>query len=224
MSAATELIEELRTLGSAQAAKTYRRHGARGEVFGVSYAHLGKLTKRIKKDHALAQALWQSGIYDARILATMIADPAEMSEAELERWIDDLDCYALSSALAGLAARKPGLQARVERWIEREDEWPAYAGWVAMALLAQKDESLPDGYFQAVLDRIERDIHHSQNRVRYGMNEAVIAIGTRNRALEAAAKAAAGRIGKVLVDHGDTDCKTPDAAGYIDKVWTRRSA
>jgi len=71
-----DLMQELKSLGSEQYRKTYKRHGVQGEVYGVSYAHLGTLKKKIKIDHELALELWKSGNHDARTLATMIADPA----------------------------------------------------------------------------------------------------------------------------------------------------
>ena len=83
-------------------------------------------------------------------------------------------------------------------------------------------DALPDEYFERFLSTIERDIHESQNRVRHEMNSALIAIGIRNPALEEKALAAAARIGKVEVDHGETGCKTPDAAGYIRKTLERK--
>ena len=50
------------------------------------------------------------------------------------------------------------------------------------------------------------------------MNQALISIGLRSPSLRKAAVAAAGRIGKVEVDHGETSCQTPDAAAYIAKA------
>ena len=76
----TEILAELESLGSEQARKTYRRHGVGENQFGVSYSALGKLKKRIKTDHELALKLWESGNHDARILATMIADPQQAEE------------------------------------------------------------------------------------------------------------------------------------------------
>ncbi|MEO6710566.1 MAG: DNA alkylation repair protein, partial [Planctomycetota bacterium] len=69
-----------------------------------------------------------------------------------------------------------------------------------------------------LLARIEREIHDAPNRTRYAMNSALIGIGMRSNALERQAIAAATRIGTVAVDHGSTDCKTPDAASYIPKA------
>jgi len=84
-------------------------------------------------------------------------------------------------------------------------------------------EDLSDEYLKETLDFIEKNIHISKNRVRHSMNGALIAIGLRNEALRPLALAAAARIGAVKVDHGDTACKTPDAASYIEKTLARRT-
>ncbi|HEX7343423.1 MAG TPA: DNA alkylation repair protein, partial [bacterium] len=75
--------------------------------------------------------------------------------------------------------------------------------------------------FEKFLTIIEREIHRSKNRVREAMNGALIAIGMRNEKLQKQAIAAARRIGKVVVDHGETGCKTPDAEAYILKAAAR---
>lgn len=62
---ARELLKELETLGNEQTRKTYKRHGVGDNAFGVSYAQLGKLQKKIKTDHELALSLWASGVHDA---------------------------------------------------------------------------------------------------------------------------------------------------------------
>jgi hypothetical protein len=56
------------------------------------------------------------------------------------------------------------------------------------------------------------------------MNRALIAIGCRSPGLRKLADAAAKRIGKVEIDHGDTACKTPDAAEYIERTWAHSTA
>jgi 3-methyladenine DNA glycosylase AlkD len=220
---ATAVLRELEGLGTEQTRKTYRRHGVKGEQYGVLYAPLGKLAKRLKTDHALAGALWASGNHDARILATMIADPAVTTGAELDKWIRDVDNYVLADALAGLASRTPVARKKMEKWTRSTNEWIGRIGWGILARLAMSDTTLTDGDFDRYLEEIERLIHGSRNRVRDAMNMAVIAIGLRGAAFETKAVAAAKRIGKVEVDHGDTGCKTPDAVEYIGKVKAKRS-
>lgn len=221
---ATAVLRELERLGTEQTRKTYRRHGVKGEQYGVLYAPLGKIAKRLKTDHALARELWASGNHDARILATMIADPEAMTGAELDKWIRDVDNYVLADALAGFASRTPIARKKMEKWTRSTHEWIGRIGWGILARLAMSDTTLTDGDFDRYLAEIERRIHGSKNRIRDAMNMAVIAIGLRNSAFEKKAVAAAKRIGPVDVDHGETGCKTPDAVEYISKVKSRPSA
>jgi hypothetical protein len=87
--------------------------------------------------------------------------------------------------------------------------------------MAMRNQDLPDRYFEKYLKTIEKEIHGRKNRVRDAMNGAMIAIGMRSAALEKKATVAAGKVGKVEVDHGETGCKTPDAITYIKKGRAR---
>ena len=85
----SEVMAELKANGSEQTRKTYRNAGLRGEMFGVSYAFLKKLHKRVKVDHALALALWETNILDARIFACWVADADKTTVKLLETWARD---------------------------------------------------------------------------------------------------------------------------------------
>jgi 3-methyladenine DNA glycosylase AlkD len=209
----------LERAGSAQTRKTYTRHGAQEPMFGVSFAVLSGLVKRIRVDHELAQQLWETGNHDARMLAVKIADPARVSPAELDRWASGMNTRMCGGYVAMLAAESPHSHAKVRQWLASKDEAERCAGWSALSQLAQRDAAAPDAMFADALQRIEKSIHESGNREREMMNGAVIAIGCRSVALRKAAMSAAKRIGKVVVDHGDTACRTPDAAQYIEKTW-----
>lgn len=217
----SEVMERLEAVGTAQNRKIYGRHGVKGQLFGVSMAELKVLHKKIKVDHALALALWESGNYDARYLATFIADPKQADPALLDRWVADVDNYGITDAFVGFAARTAHIRAKAEAWTPVEEEWRGRAGWHLLSHLAAHDTSLPDGYFLAYLPQIEARIHTAKNRIRDAMNMAVINIAVRNPALEAAAIATAKRIGKIDVDHGETSCETPDAIAYIGKIKAR---
>ncbi|MGD9895058.1 MAG: DNA alkylation repair protein [Dehalococcoidia bacterium] len=221
---AGSVLQELESMGTEQNRKTYRRHGVADEIYGVSYANLGKLKKRIKVDHDLAMALWESGNHDARILATMVADPMRADEAMLDAWAHDLTDPVTADAVADLAARSGLAQPMAERWMASEDEWIGRAGWHTLARLAGRPDSPPDSYFEGYITTIERDLHTRKNRVREAMNSALIAIGVRGGLLEQKALDAAAAIGTVEIDHGETYCKTPDAADYIRKTLQRRQA
>jgi len=214
----TDAIKELRANGSAQTRKIARRHGAKGDMFGVSYAFLGKMKRKIKTDQRLAEQLWATGNQDARVLATMVADASGMAATTLESWANDLRDRGLAAALSNVAAEAPSAKKLMEKWTSAKNEMRACAGWHTLASLARQENGLDDAYFEAYVEKIEARIHRSENWVRYAMNNALINIGVRNPKLEKIAIAAAVRIGTVEVDHGETGCKTPEAASYIKKT------
>lgn len=218
-----EVMDTLRSKGKPNTAKVYARHGVTGECLGVSYADLGALERKLKLDHALALALWQTGVHDARILAGKIADPARMTRAEIEGWLADTDNYVINDAVSGLAGRMPEAAALARDWIESSDEWKGAAGWTVLVQLATGGH-IDEDEARGLIETIRARIHGAKNRTRYSMNSALIAIGGSMPALHEAALEAARAIGKVEVDHGETGCKTPDAASYIARMVEHAAA
>lgn len=219
-----EAMKALEKAGSAQARKTYARHGATEPLFGVSFATLGTLVKRIGVDHDLALALWDTGNFDARNLALKIADPAAISSRDLDRWAREMTVRMCLGYVAMLAAEGPHGRTKAQEWLESKDEGVASSGWALVGQLALRDPETPDAWFSERIVEIERGIHSAPNVAREAMNGALIAIGGRSAALRKAALAAAKRIGPVDVDHGDTDCQTRDATTYVEKMWAHAKA
>jgi 3-methyladenine DNA glycosylase AlkD len=218
-------VARLEADGTEQNRKIYRRHGARDPLWGVSFAILDRMAKEAGRDQALADGLWATGNHDARMLAFKVADPAVATEATLDAWLAEIDAYGLVDVFVGsLASRVPGVRERADRWTASSRDWTAQAGWDLYGQLALVDTSLDDTFFLALLERIEAGIGSAGNRTRHSMNGCLIAIGGRNEVLRAAAEATAGRVGVVVVDHGETGCKTPAAIPYIARVWDRKLA
>lgn len=219
----TETLAELKKLGTDQNVKIYKRHGAGENLYGVSFANLKTLKKKIKTNNDLARKLWNSKNVDAQTLATMITDPSQVDEEMIENWLKDITYYVLiDSFVSNIVSQTDIAKIKMELWTKSAEEWVGRAGWQLLALLAMKDESLTDNYLEKYLNRIEKRIHKSKNRTKDAMNSALIAIGMRNTKLKNKAIATAKRIGKVEVDHGETNCKTPDATAYIEKGWRRK--
>jgi 3-methyladenine DNA glycosylase AlkD len=216
-----EVMKELEACGSPQYRKTWARHGGEGEMFGVSYANLYRIQKAIKLNQALAEQLWATHNHDAQVLATLIADPQVSSDKQLEAWAKDLSNYGLALMFSQFVAKTPLARKKADKWNKSKEEFIGQAGWEVIAHLALSEQALQDDYFESYLKIIESDIHKRKNRVRYAMNGALIAIGLRNEKLRKQALSVAAKIGKVEVDHGDTNCKTPDATEYIKKSQYR---
>lgn len=213
-----EAMAELKKMGTAQNVKVYRRHGAKGDLFGVSFANLGALKKKIRKDHALALELWKTGNVDARTLACMIADPKELTARTADAWVKQIDYYCVADQFSALVAQSPHAITTMQKWMKSRKEYVRQCGYSVLSSLLAKREDVPDELCEELLAAIEKEIHASANRARYTMNGALISIGIFKPALRAKAVAAAKRIGHVEVDHGETGCKTPDAVPYIEKA------
>lgn len=213
-----QTMQALKASGTEQTRKTYARHGYPADTYGVSFAELKKLAKNLDGDQELARKLWATGNGDACTLATMIADPDQVTAKELDAWVKGVRFAALAQMLARFVADTDFAREKVDEWAKSSDEFVAETAYHVLCLLAVRDEDLDDDYFEDHLKTIESSIHKAKNRVRYGMNQAVISIGVRNPNLTKSALAVAKRIGKVKVDHGDTACQTPDAASYIQKT------
>jgi 3-methyladenine DNA glycosylase AlkD len=190
----------------------------------VSFAVLKVLVKRIGVDHELAQELWATGNHDARTLAVKIADPSRVKPAELDRWAGKGITRMCGGYVAMLAAESPHGDAKAKEWLASSDPSLRALGWTLSGILSHANEATPDEWFVKRIAEIEKTIHSASNSERDAMNMSLITIGGRNPALRKLATAAAKRIGKVEVDHGDTDCKTPDAVPYIEKMWAHATA
>ena len=215
-------LRELKRRGTAQNRKVYRRHGVGENMYGVSFADLRLLAKQIKTDQGLAVQLWATGNHDAQVLATLIADPAQFDAKTLDAWAKDLGNYVIADQFAGLAARTSYQRKKAEKWHTARGEWIGRAGWNLIGQLALHEPALPDSYFEPYLSEIETGIHLQKNRVREAMNNALIAMGARSAALQDKALRAAKTIGPVEIDHGETNCRTPDAAAYILRTVAHR--
>lgn len=215
------ILKELESYTSEDTKKVLIRHGAREPFFGVKVQDLKKIVKKIKTNHELSLQLYATGNSDAMYLAGLIADANKISKKDLNAWAKEAYWYYLSEyAVAWVAAEsKFGLELALE-WIESPKENIASSGWATLSnlCLIKDDTALDIELFSQLLDRVEKEIHQAQNRVRYTMNGFVIATGTSIKALTKKASEIGTRIGKVDVNVGNTSCKVPLATEYIQKV------
>jgi 3-methyladenine DNA glycosylase AlkD len=219
-----ETMSALEKSGSAQTRKTYARHGATGPMFGVSFATLKIMLKRIRIDHELALALWDTGNLDARNLAVKIVDPARMSVPDLDRWASVPTPRFCGDYVPYVAVDGPHARGRCDAWRASSNAAKRRSGWGLVGALAMRDEAMPDAWFALRLAEIEASVQASPNAQREAMLYALIAIGGRSAGLRKAATAAAKRIGKVEIDVGDTACKTPEAVPTMEKTWAHATS
>jgi 3-methyladenine DNA glycosylase AlkD len=213
----------LKKAGKPQTAAIYKRHGSGNNVFGTLSSEIAGLQKKIKVDHALALELWKTANAEARILALQVADPQKLTRADADRLVKDGPVRFLAPYLSGTLAQSPVADKTMRDWMRSPAECSREIGYgILSARLRDDPGSVSDADAEKMLATIEKEIHRSPNWARRAMNGALISIGVSKPALRKTAIEAAGRIGKVEVDHGETSCKTPDAAPYIEKASKRK--
>lgn len=191
-----EVLEELRRTADPARLAGMARYGiATDAALGVTVTELRALARRVGRDHALAAALWDTGVHEARILATMVDDPARVTKAQAEAWIADVASWDLCDGLCGnLLDRTPFVFVMAVAWSARDEEFVKRAGFVLMASSAVHRKDEPDERFEALLPAIRAGASDDRNLVKKAVSWALRQIGKRSPALHARAVETAERI------------------------------
>ena len=211
----------LKKAGTAQTRKTFARHGAPENFFGVKVGDLKVIAKQIKGNQELAYELYETGNSDAMYLAGIVADGSQMNKKQLDGWAKAAPWHMVSEyTVPGVAVDSPHARDLAVKWIKSKKELIACCGWNTYAgvLATTPDEDLDLKEIESLLKQIETDIDKAPGRVRYTMNGFVISVGGYVKPLAKKAKATAKKLGKVEVEMGDTACKVPLATEYIEKM------
>jgi len=190
------VIAELKRRGTKAGRDGMARYAILSDkAFGVSVGALRQLAKRLGTDRDLAAVLWKSGWYEARMLATMVDDPAQVTVAQMDRWCGDFDNWAIcDTACFHLFDRTPHAWGRVSAWAKKKDEFGRRAAFALMWGLSVHDKRSGDAPFLEGLALIERAAGDDRNFVKKAVNMALRAVGKRNPALNTAAIAVARRL------------------------------
>jgi len=189
---ADQLIQRLRTLANPANVAGMARFGINpAGTLGVSIPIIRGLAKG-RRDHQLALDLWASGIHEARILAAMVDDPAQVTASQMESWVLDFDSWDVCDQVCmNLFDRVPIAFEKAAEWAARPEEFVKRAGFALMAVLAWHDKTAPDDRFLAFLPIIQREAGDKRNFVKKAVNWALRQIGKRNAVLNQAAIKAA---------------------------------
>jgi len=221
---AKDVLTELKGLGSENIKKILMKHGISEPLYGVRIEDLKKIQKKIKKNHELAIQLFDSGVYEAKYLAGLIADESKWTKKDLQKWANNAGSQAIHEyTIAWVSSEsKWGLELALE-WIESKNEKIASSGWSTLASIVsiREDKDLDIQMLRKLMQRVSKEIHKAPNRVRYTMNGFIISVGCYVKELTEEAIKIGKSIGEVTVDMGDTSCKVPFSPDYIQKVKTR---
>lgn len=167
------------------------------KAFGVSMGTMQTLAGKAGHDHALAEALWKTGWFEARMLATMVDEPARVTPGQMNRWAKSFDTWALcDTATFVLFDRTPHAWPKVREWSIRKEEFVKRAAFAMLASLTLHDREAPDQKFLEGLVLIEREAADGRNYVRKAVNWALRSIGKRSAMLNRKAVALARRLAR----------------------------
>ena len=167
------------------------------KAHGITAPVLHALSRKIGKDHQLARELWLTGIHEARILATLIGEPAKLTTTEMDRWVRDFDSWdVVDAACCYLYSQSPLAWPAAMAWSYRPEEFVKRAAFSLMAYLSYKDKTASDARFRECLRIAEREASDERHFVKKAVNWAVRNIGKRNLRLNRDAIRAAEKIRK----------------------------
>jgi 3-methyladenine DNA glycosylase AlkD len=180
-----QIIANLKQYANSQAVEDLGRFGIKpAQALGISIPTLRKMAKDIGRNQALAVALWASGIHEARILASMIAEPQLVSIELMEEWVNDFDAWDVCDQVCGnLFDKTPYAYQKATEWCQQEKEFVRRAGFVMMAELAVHDKQAQDEAFLQFFPLIKRYAGDERNFVKKAVNWALRQIGKRNNHL-----------------------------------------
>jgi 3-methyladenine DNA glycosylase AlkD len=164
-------------------------------AIGVRMNRIKAIARGLGTDHDLAGALWATGVYEARLLASMVDDPGAVTPGQMDAWCAAFDTWAVVDTVCfTLFDRTPHAWEAVDRWAACDEEFVKRAGFALLWSLANHDRAAPDARFAAGLALIERTGGDGRHLVDKAIGMALRAIGKRRPALRDEALAVAERL------------------------------
>ena len=229
----TDVIEYLKANQDARGIAHWEKHAEKSgglRCYGIGLTRLRKFAKQVGHDAKLAKQLWQTDIYEAKVIALLVDDPKTMTKEQAETQVEQLNggylAHVFSSCDATLA-KAPFVVELMEQWISSKDATRRRCGYGLLYEVSKSrmKTALDDGAFRKHLDHIERSYSKQSIPVLLAMGTAVMGIGARNKKLNAAAIKVARKIGPIDFDP-DGRCDPMDVAKKLsgDIIQSRLSA
>lgn len=217
-----EAMKQLKALGNAKVRAQNAKAGAGDNQFGVSLGEIRKLAKKIKRDHALALAPWDTGNADAQFLAALVLEPGKLSAKELGAMLKSVHFSRVADWLIAYVVRQhPEKEALRSQWLSSTDRWAARAAW---DLTAERVAKNPQGLdLSALLDRIESEMTDAVPETQWTMNMALATIGIHHPKLRKRAIAIGEKLGVYRDYPVSKGCTSPFAPIWINFMVGRQA-
>jgi 3-methyladenine DNA glycosylase AlkD len=184
-----EVLSRLHGLADPAQLEGMARYGIGGaDTLGVTVTELRALAKELGRSHELAAGLWSSGVHEARILASLVEEPAAVDERQLDEWAAAFDSWDVCDQVCqNLVRHTPFAWAKALEWSGRPEPFVKRAGFAVMAGLAVADKRSDDDRFEPFLRAVAERADDDRPIVRKGASWALRQIGKRSPDLHARA-------------------------------------
>lgn len=217
-----DALAHLESLGNEKVRARNMRSGVGDNQFGVQHGDIRKLAAKIKTDHELALALWDTGNLDARLLAILLIKPKSLSRDELDAMVRSLDAAQVADWLSSYVIKDhPEREALRRSWMESSDRWAARAGWSLTAGRVARDRDGLD--LPALLDRIESEMGSAAPEAQWTMNTCLANIGIHVPEHRERAIAIGERLGIYRDYPVSKGCTSPFAPIWINEMVSRQA-
>lgn len=198
-------LAELKRLSSAKVRDSMARYGLPNDkAWGVGVGEIQKLGKRLGKSQALAEALWVTNVYEARLLASFVGEADQLTPRLMDRWCRDFDNWGVVDTVCfKLFDQSPHAWDRIEPWTKLKGEFQCRAGYVLLACVAAHTDGIPDEKFLRYLPLLERGATDERNFVKKGVSWALRMVGLKSPGLRKACTA----LGKRLAESNSASAK-----------------
>ncbi len=216
-----EALGHLEALGNEKVRAQNAKSGAGENQYGVSLGEIRTLAKKIRSDHELAMALWETGNVDAQFLAALVMEPKKLSADDLDQLVRSISFVRVADWLNSyVVSRHPRRESLREPWMKSGDRWAARAGWY---LTAERVAKEPGGLdLSGLLDRIESEMGGAPPEVQWTMNSTLAAIGIHHAALRDRAIAIGEKLGIYRDYPVSKGCTSPFAPIWINAMVSRQ--
>jgi 3-methyladenine DNA glycosylase AlkD len=150
-------------------------------AIGVYHKDLKILAKEIGYDNQLALELFDTNIYEGRLLCSKIFNPKDITEELMEKWVTTFENWEITDSFCmGLFKYSTFAIPKIIEWTTREKEFEKRAGFTIMAAYGFANKKAENEVFEAFFPIIIREANDNRIYVKKAVNWALRNIGKRN--------------------------------------------
>lgn len=216
-----DILAQLKSKGDDKVRTLNIRNGAGDKQFGVKLGDIRTVAKKIKPNHALAMALWETGNLEAQLITTLLIKAKDLSADEMEKMVKSVTVVQVSEWLHSYVTKDhPDKESLRQKWMTTKHSMAARAGW---RLTAGRVAKSPEGLdLDALLKRIESEMAGADPLVQWTMNSCLAEIGIHFKQHRQRAIAIGEKLGIYRDFPCSPGCTSPFAPIWINAMVARQ--